>query len=145
MVMNDVNRSLSELCVTKHPTLLEVSISCGREEGEGREEAGDRSGVHRYQRASGSASGIMGRIHDPRCVREWALSLDAYSVSRLRLGQGLWNALADIIKLSECEVFSYLPDMESDPFSEGNIWSFNYFFVNKQLKRIVYLTCMAKR
>lgn len=59
--------------------------------------------------------------------------------------QDLWNGLADMIKLNECEVFSYLPDMESDPFSDGNIWSFNYFFVNKQLKRIVYLTCMAKR
>lgn len=39
-------------------------------------------------------------------------------------------------------MYSYQSDLENDPFGEkGNIWSFNYFFYNKKLKRIVYLSC----
>ncbi|KAH8092692.1 RNA polymerase III core binding protein [Aureococcus anophagefferens] len=30
------------------------------------------------------------------------------------------------------------------PFSEGALWSFNYFFFNKTLKRIVYFSCVAR-
>ncbi len=56
----------------------------------------------------------------------------------------LWSAVEESIKLTECEIFSYVPDMESDPFSEGNLWSFNFFFHNKNMKKILYMTCMAK-
>ena len=32
--------------------------------------------------------------------------------------------------------------MEGDPFGEkGSVWSFNYFFYNKKLKRILYFAC----
>jgi len=32
----------------------------------------------------------------------------------------------------------------SDPFGEdGSLWSFNYFFYNKKMKRIVLFTCRA--
>lgn len=41
-------------------------------------------------------------------------------------------------------VDSYNPDLTSDPFSEdGTLWSFNYFFYNKKLKRVVFFTCRA--
>jgi hypothetical protein len=34
---------------------------------------------------------------------------------------------------------SYKSDLESDPFGEkGSVWSFNYFFYNQKLKRILY-------
>ena len=56
----------------------------------------------------------------------------------------LWAAIDDAAGLRDCEVFSYVPDYDSDPFSEGVLWSFNYFFFNKTLKRIVYLSCVAK-
>lgn len=43
-------------------------------------------------------------------------------------------------------VVSYNPDLDSDPFGEeGSLWSFNYFFYNKKLKRIVFLTCRSVR
>ena len=58
--------------------------------------------------------------------------------------QELWAAVEEAVSLKDCEVFSYVPDMETDPFSEGVLWSFNYFFFNKQLKRIVYFSCVAK-
>jgi hypothetical protein len=39
---------------------------------------------------------------------------------------------------------SYRPDQTSDPFSEtGIIWSFNFFFHNRKLRRILFLTCRA--
>ncbi|KAJ8603362.1 hypothetical protein CTAYLR_004297 [Chrysophaeum taylorii] len=57
----------------------------------------------------------------------------------------LWAAAEEAVQLNECEVYSYVPDLDSDPFSaDGIIWSFNYFFFNKSLKRIVYLTCVAR-
>lgn len=39
---------------------------------------------------------------------------------------------------------SYRPDGTSDPFSEtGIIWSFNFFFYNRKLRRILFFTCRA--
>ena len=41
---------------------------------------------------------------------------------------------------------SYNPDLDSDPYGEeGTLWSFNYFFYNKKLKRILFFTCRAIR
>lgn len=34
----------------------------------------------------------------------------------------MWKAIARIIRPEECEVYSYIPDMESDPFSDGNLY-----------------------
>ncbi|XP_012941235.1 repressor of RNA polymerase III transcription MAF1 homolog isoform X2 [Aplysia californica] len=60
--------------------------------------------------------------------------------------QQLWSSLDDEICLKDCYIYSYNPDMSSDPFSEeGCIWSFNYFFYNVKLKRIVFFSCRAKR
>ncbi|KAE8600067.1 hypothetical protein XENTR_v10017458 [Xenopus tropicalis] len=56
----------------------------------------------------------------------------------------LWDAVDEEINLLECDIYSYNPDLDSDPFGEdGNLWSFNYFFYNKKLKRIVFFTCRS--
>lgn len=55
----------------------------------------------------------------------------------------MWRAVDEIISLKQCEIFSYVPDMSEDPFSDGSLWSFNFFFFNKDLKRICYFTCVA--
>ena len=56
----------------------------------------------------------------------------------------LWNTLNTEIDLLGCDIYSYNPDLTSDPFGEdGSIWSFNYFFFNKKLKRVVLFTCRA--
>lgn len=56
----------------------------------------------------------------------------------------LWSAIDDEISLKDCDIYSYNPDLASDPFGEdGCLWSFNYFFYNKKLKRIVLFTCRA--
>lgn len=54
----------------------------------------------------------------------------------------LWSSIDEAIALKECDVYSYKSDLESDPFGEkGSVWSFNYFFYNKKLKRILYFSC----
>lgn len=56
----------------------------------------------------------------------------------------LWKTIDDAITLQDCVIYSYNPDLTSDPYGEeGCIWSFNYFFYNKKLKRIVFFTCRA--
>lgn len=82
----------------------------------------------------------------------------------------IWNAMDEAVRLSECEVYSFAPksrDQDDDPLSfltqtlidpedsnssddtaESNgtlatvLWTFNYFFVNKTRKRIVFFTCV---
>mmetsp|Transcript_24167 Transcript_24167/g.35824 ORF Transcript_24167/g.35824 Transcript_24167/m.35824 type:complete len:396 (+) Transcript_24167:259-1446(+) len=68
----------------------------------------------------------------------------------------LWNAIDDVIDLNESEIYSYVPpsrDDDDDPLSfladslDGTdsampLWTFNFFFVNKALKRIVLITCV---
>jgi hypothetical protein len=56
----------------------------------------------------------------------------------------LWAAVEDEISMNDCDIYSYNPDLASDPFGEdGCLWSFNYFFYNKKMKRIVFFTCRA--
>lgn len=57
----------------------------------------------------------------------------------------LWTTVGEVINLQECEVYSYLPDLDSDPLSDGILWSFNYFFYNKAQKKILYFTCAIRR
>nr|AKF43423.1 transcription regulator [Pelargonium exstipulatum] len=52
--------------------------------------------------------------------------------------EALYKALDEVVRLSECEIYSYNPDCDVDPFLEkGSIWSFNFFFYNRKLKRVV--------
>lgn len=70
----------------------------------------------------------------------FAMANQAYSALRPQL----WAAVDSEIVLSECDIYSYNPDLASDPYGEdGCLWSFNYFFYNKRLKRIVFFTCRA--
>ncbi|XP_077296475.1 repressor of RNA polymerase III transcription Maf1 isoform X3 [Arctopsyche grandis] len=56
----------------------------------------------------------------------------------------VWAAIDDEIGMADCDIYSYNPDLASDPFGEpGCLWSFNYFLYNRKLKRIVFFTCRA--
>lgn len=56
----------------------------------------------------------------------------------------LWQAIDTAINMVDCEIYSYNPDLNSDPYSEdGCLWSFNYFFYNKKLKRVLFFTCRS--
>lgn len=56
----------------------------------------------------------------------------------------LWSTVNDIISLSNCDIYAYLPDPDSDPMAEGKIWTFNYFFYNKKLKKVLFFACYAE-
>ena len=57
------------------------------------------------------------------------------------LVQRLWGAVDATILPEECNIYSYHSETDGDPLSgEGKIWAFNYFFCNKKLKRILYIT-----
>jgi hypothetical protein len=61
-----------------------------------------------------------------------------------QIRQPLWSTVDNEIALQDCDIYSYNPDLNSDPFGEpGSLWSFNYFFYNRKLKRIVFFTCRA--
>lgn len=84
--------------------------------------------------------------------------------TRKTLLQDLWNSIDNVICLAETEVYSYVPPVVDDeePFGfltqtllDGGdpqhsqqqqnatpLWTFNYFFVNKQLKRILLFSCI---
>jgi len=57
----------------------------------------------------------------------------------------LWSTVDEEIVLRDCNVYSYNPDLDSDPYGdEGCLWSFNFFFYNIKRKRIVFFTCKAQ-
>lgn len=71
----------------------------------------------------------------------------AEAAEETTLMDSIWNAIDEVMSLEDCEVYSYSPDAEGDPFADtGSIWSFNYFFYNKKQKRILYFSsrCASK-
>jgi len=80
-----------------------------------------------------------------------SLLLESGKVWEANVGAGvtplleeLWQAINDVICLIDCDVYTYKAVSEGDPFcDEGNLWSFNYFFYNRKLKRILYFSCRA--
>uniref|UniRef100_A0A0C9RSL9 Repressor of RNA polymerase III transcription n=1 Tax=Wollemia nobilis TaxID=56998 RepID=A0A0C9RSL9_9CONI len=60
----------------------------------------------------------------------------------ISLLDSIWKAIDEVIDLADCEMYSYMPEVEGDPFFErGMIWFFNFFFYNKKLKRILCFSC----
>lgn len=51
----------------------------------------------------------------------------------------MWRMIDNEMNLRDCAIYCYQP--EEDPFDgeEGSIWSMNYFFFNKNRKRVCYL------
>lgn len=59
----------------------------------------------------------------------------------------MWSTIDSEIAMSDCDVYSFNADADSDPFNEDgtSVWSFNYFFYNRRLKRILLVTCRAEQ
>ncbi|KAK4358383.1 hypothetical protein RND71_023993 [Anisodus tanguticus] len=65
--------------------------------------------------------------------KEW---LDTNEGSALL--ETLYKALDEVVKVAECEIYTYNPEADADPFLErGAIWSYHFFFYNRRLKRVV--------
>lgn len=70
-------------------------------------------------------------------AKEWALVDDGPS-----LLESICKAINELVNLDECEIYSYDPDFDGNPFMEdGAIWAFNFFFYNRKLKRVVSFRC----
>ncbi|KAH1231041.1 Repressor of RNA polymerase III transcription MAF1 [Glycine max] len=66
-------------------------------------------------------------------MQEWAETVGSAS-----LLDTLFKALDEVVKLVDSEIYGYVPDFEANPLLEsGAIWSFNFLFYNRKLKRIV--------
>ncbi|AQK72321.1 Repressor of RNA polymerase III transcription MAF1 [Zea mays] len=69
--------------------------------------------------------------------RQWAATNEGSS-----LLDSMTKAIDEVIKIKECDIYSYNPDSDADPVLEkGAIWSFNYYFYNRKLKRVVSFRC----
>lgn len=56
----------------------------------------------------------------------------------------MWRDISDaMVNLSQCEVYKLVDSSFIDEVESGTVWSFNYFFCSKELKRVLYFTCMA--
>lgn len=54
------------------------------------------------------------------------------------------DAVDQEIALDECDTYSFNPDPDNNPFmEEGHLWSFNYFFYNRSLKKILLFAVYA--
>jgi len=81
----------------------------------------------------------------PMVVNSINMSLSNVGPAASEVIQNMWPAIDAEISLSECDIYSFTPDMDSDPAGEdeGCIWSLYYFFYNKKRKRIIFFTCRA--
>lgn len=56
----------------------------------------------------------------------------------------MWRDISDaMVNLTQCEVYKLVDGSFIDEVESGTVWSFNYFFCSKELKRVLYFTCMA--
>mmetsp|Transcript_13687 Transcript_13687/g.24543 ORF Transcript_13687/g.24543 Transcript_13687/m.24543 type:complete len:232 (+) Transcript_13687:83-778(+) len=69
----------------------------------------------------------------------------------LQLGQSFRQQLVDalnaVVNAQECDIYSFVPDVEDGehPFSSaGKLWSFNYFLYNRRQKKILFFACGAR-
>mmetsp|Transcript_10693 Transcript_10693/g.39256 ORF Transcript_10693/g.39256 Transcript_10693/m.39256 type:complete len:235 (-) Transcript_10693:213-917(-) len=75
-----------------------------------------------------------------QCSKLW--QPQNHSDSNKSFLEAMWAAINEVIELEESDVYSYNSELEGDPFGEqGSVWSFNYFFYNKKLKRVLYFSC----
>ncbi|KAH9587543.1 RNA polymerase III-inhibiting protein maf1 [Schistosoma haematobium] len=56
------------------------------------------------------------------------------------LAPHLWKVIGDEIVPAQCRIYSYRPDHLSDPYSSGCLASFNYFFHNRCLRRVLFFS-----
>ncbi|ORY74628.1 Maf1 regulator-domain-containing protein [Protomyces lactucae-debilis] len=85
------------------------------------------------------------RPFDFRNERNLSAVLNALNTTLSMQGQlqtaGLWELIDRHIDLSQCDIYSYAPDADSDPHGgDGLLWSQSYFFFSKEQKRVLYFT-----
>eukprot|EP00727_Mastigamoeba_balamuthi_P005132 m51a1_g14617 hypothetical protein (251) ;mRNA; r:1216902-1218296 len=58
----------------------------------------------------------------------------------------MWTAMDKEIQMQQCEIYSFIPSPDDDPFAEDDsLWAVNYFFFNKSLRRILFFTVRCQQ
>ncbi|CAG9533652.1 unnamed protein product [Cercopithifilaria johnstoni] len=72
--------------------------------------------------------------------------LSATVTNYYEIKRALWERVDQVIKINDCKLYSYRTGYTGDPYCEDLVmWSFAYFFHNKSLKRILFMSCRAFR
>lgn len=51
--------------------------------------------------------------------------ISKFGISSLYKEEALWYLIMQVVKLAECDIYSYNPDSDADPFLErGAMWVF---------------------
>ncbi|KAF2462226.1 Maf1 regulator, partial [Lineolata rhizophorae] len=58
-------------------------------------------------------------------------------------GPRMWQLIDKEISLRDCAVYCYSPEEDPMDGEDGAIWSLNYFFFNKAIKRVCYIYLRA--
>ena len=48
---------------------------------------------------------------------------DLVESSNSALLEEVWGAIDEVVQVRDCDIYSYIPDMDADPFTDGNLWS----------------------
>uniref|UniRef100_A0A914C4B8 Repressor of RNA polymerase III transcription MAF1 n=1 Tax=Acrobeloides nanus TaxID=290746 RepID=A0A914C4B8_9BILA len=97
---------------------------------------------YEFSQTKSESFALVTTIEDVKSKVDIQLSPTVPDYSRIR--DQLWKMIDDKIKCNECQIYRYIPGYNNDPFTEdGCIWSFNYFFWNKNLKRCLFFSCRA--
>ncbi|KAJ1419346.1 Maf1 regulator-domain-containing protein [Ochromonadaceae sp. CCMP2298] len=77
-------------------------------------------------------------------VQDINIHLAEITVSSPSFLNNMWRDISEaMISLPQCEAYKLVDGMFIDEVESGTVWSFNYFFCNKDIKRVLYFTCMA--
>jgi len=68
----------------------------------------------------------------------YATASSAPSASQI-WGPNMWSLIDKEMSLKDCTVYCWAPPDEPFDGEEGSIWSLNYFFFNKDRKRVAYI------
>ena len=63
----------------------------------------------------------------------------AGSTTSASWSQHCWSLIDKEMRLDECTIFNYRPDVDPFEDEESAIWSVHYFFFNRALKRVAYI------
>lgn len=98
---------------------------------------GDFKRERNLRRLMVSLDSILQNVRPGFEARSYESSLG--SDTKSQWGPQCWSLIDKEMRLNECTIFSYNPDV--DPFEEDEsaIWAAHYFFFNRSLKRVAYL------
>lgn len=98
------------------------------------------------------------RIHMGQVISHVNERLSELTQTNPQLLSNLWTQLDGVIDLQHVDVYSYqpaeesdttaflknslVPDSDPDSATTTSLWSFNYFFVNKRDRRLVFFPCI---